>query len=464
MSAGDIIDRAVRLYGRNFLALLRIVLAPSLVAYAGSILMSIGWRNATLSKGDERIIITILLVLGGFLLWAVGKASFYAVLGGSSRSLVAHFFEGKPILARDVYRAAWERVWSLIGATFMIGMLMMGAMMIAYFIVVTITMFFALAMATIMQGAPGWAQGAATVIFAIVVATAFAVCFLLIYGRIVYVPQILMVEGKGVFSSIGRSFSLAGGQLRRIAALILFWFYVGWSVLLLLFLPLGYFSDWVNPFGAEQSPWYNIAWQTLTQLSEILLMPIFMIGCTLLYLDSRVRKEGFDVELVANRTLAQPPAPPPLYPVAPEWSAPEWTPAPRERDSFSYSILGLDGYIPAPIDPAPAQGAQFAPEAARKICDWCGAETDVENRFCSICGSAFDHWRGAEGVGDPSLDHLRGAGSASELSIDQHYGTGSVSDPGMEQRRGDGSPGEMSIDQRYDTGSVNDPGFDRETS
>src|SRR5215467_16334127 len=117
-SAGDIIDRAVRLYGRNFLALLRIVLAPSLVAYAGSILMSIGWRNATLSRGDERILITVLLVLIGFLLWATGKVAFYAVLGGSSRSLVAHFFDGKPILARDVYRATRERVWFLIGATF----------------------------------------------------------------------------------------------------------------------------------------------------------------------------------------------------------------------------------------------------------------------------------------------------------------------------------------------------------
>jgi hypothetical protein len=306
-------------------------------------------------------------------------------------------------------------------------------MMIAYFIVVIILMFFALIMATVMRTAPGWAQGAATVIFAVVVAAAFAVSFLLIYGRVVYVPQILMVEGKGVFSSIGRSFSLAGGQLRRIAALILFWFYVGWSVLLLLFLPLGYVSDWVNPFGAEQSPWYNIAWQTVTQLSEILLMPIFMIGCTLLYLDSRVRKEGFDVELLANRTLAQPPAPPPLYPAAPEWAALEGTPAPRERDSFSYSILGLDGYTPAPIDPAPAQDAQFAPDVTRKICDWCGAETAVENRFCSICGSALDHWRGAEGVGDQSIDHLRGAGSAGELSIDQRYGPGSVSDPSFDR-------------------------------
>jgi hypothetical protein len=399
MSAGDIIDRAVRLYGRNFLALLRIVIAPSLVAYAGSILMSLGLRNASLSRGDERVVITVLLVLSGFLLWAVGKASFYAVLGGSSRSLVAHFFDGKPILARDVYRAVRERLWSLIGATLMIGLLVMSAMMIAYFFIVLIGMMFALMMATILQGAPEWMQGVGAIVFAIVVAATLSVSFLLIYSRIVYVPQILMVEGKGVFSSIGRSFSLAGGQLSRIAALILFWIYVGWSLLLLLFLPLGYISDWVNPFGAEKPPWYDIAWQTVTQLSEILLMPIFMIGCTLLYLDSRVRKEGFDVELLANRTLAQPPAPPPLYPqvpqwatpqsAAPKWTTPPWTAPPQQHGSFPHSILGLDDYRPAPTAPVPAPDVEIAPEVTWKSCQWCGAETNIDDRFCRLCGSAF---------------------------------------------------------------------------
>src|SRR5262249_5187699 len=149
-------------------------------------------------------------------------------------------------------------------------------------------------------------------------------------------------------------------------------------------------------------------------------MPIFMIGCTLLYLDSRVRKEGFDVELLANRTLAQPPAPPPLYPsrpelarpelarpelarpelarpelatpelATPELARPEWTPAPQRRRSFSTSILGLDDYIPAPADPVPAPDAQFALEDTRKSCQWCGAETNVDDRFCRLCGSAFD--------------------------------------------------------------------------
>jgi hypothetical protein len=410
MSAGDIIDRAVRIYGRNFLALLRIVLAPSLVAYAGSILMSIGMRNASLSKGDERIVITVLLVLGGSLLWAIGKAAFYAVLGGSSRSLVAHFSEGKPILARDVYRAARERFWSLIGATFIVGFLMFGAVMLAYLFISIIAIFFVMMMAMITPSGSEFMRAGVSIIFVLLIAATVIVFFFLTYSRIIYVPQILMVEGKGVFNSIGRSFALASGQLRRVAALFLFWIYVGWSVLLLLFLPLGYISDWINPFTAEPPAWYSIAWQTVTQLSEILLMPIFMIGCTLLYLDSRVRKEGFDVELLANKTLAQPPIPLPLYPsnqwgirpespkpevAPPELSAialakPEWMMAPQQRGSFSTSILGLDDYIPGPAEPVQEASAQAATEAALKTCQACGAETGAEDLFCRQCGSAFD--------------------------------------------------------------------------
>src|SRR5262245_34415011 len=123
MSAGDIIDRAVRLYKRNFLTLIRIVLAPSLIAYLGAIIFSIGLRNFSLIRGEARVAITIAMIICGSLLWMVGEAAFYAVLGGSSRALVAHFFDGKPILAREVYSSVRERIWSLVGATLMIGLM-----------------------------------------------------------------------------------------------------------------------------------------------------------------------------------------------------------------------------------------------------------------------------------------------------------------------------------------------------
>src|SRR5262249_23586068 len=174
---------------------------------------------------------------------------------------------------------------------------------------------------------------------------------------IVYVPQILMVEGKGVFNSIGRSFSLAGGLIRRIAALFLFWIYVGWSVLLLLFLPLGYISGWITPLSSEQPLWYSIAWQTVTQLTDVLLMPIFMIGSSLLDPDSRTRKEGFDVELLVNREIAPPPEAPPLYPQAPQQTFATQQKSMPGRGSFAPTILGLNDYSPAPANSVPPPSA-----------------------------------------------------------------------------------------------------------
>jgi hypothetical protein len=317
MSAGDIIDRAVRLYRHNFLVLLRIVLAPSIVAFAGVILYTIGLRNISLVRGDARLVATGSMITVGLLLIIIGKASFYAVLGGASRSLVHHFFDGTPLRARAVYQAVRERLWSLIGVTIVLGLL---ASVIAGMIIFIVGVLYAIFAASLMtMGFPPWLQAISLVIFGVFLAAVVIILALLCYSRIVYVPQVLMVEGKSIFGSIGRSFSLAGGAVRRIAAIILFWFYVAWSLWLLLMIPPGWYAYWtgvdISPFSAEDPFWYNIVQQTSTQLSEILIAPIVMLGFTLLYLDSRVRKEGFDIELLANRVLSAPP----------EWSHPEIT-------------------------------------------------------------------------------------------------------------------------------------------
>ncbi|MEO6725008.1 MAG: hypothetical protein ABIU20_06155 [Blastocatellia bacterium] len=444
MSAGDIIDRAARLYRHNFLALLRIVLWPSLMDYTGTMLYTIGFRNFSMMRGNGRFALSLLLVIGGICLLIMGKAAFYAVLGGASRSLVDHLFEGKPILARDVYRAIFKRFWPLLGALCMVLLLMAGAGVIIYF-VVTILILIGVFSATMFTSLPSWLLGSLAIGFGVFIGLIAVSMAMLVYSRVVYVPQVMMVEGKGVFSSIGRSFSLAGKEIWRIAALLLFWLYVAWSVWSLLYFPLGLVAYWFgtdpNPFNQNNPLWFVIAYQTLTPISEILITPVAMLGLTLLYLDSRVRKEGFDVELLANRLMPPTPqmrhAPPTPRAVSIDDSA--------ETNSSSPfpSILGLNDYapvrspivpLPAPmiIEPslngvafpeeivesataeaisdevkAPATALEAAPvvvqeemiverepaisaaKAAFRVCVWCGTEAGGEDRFCRVCGSVF---------------------------------------------------------------------------
>ncbi len=441
MSAGDIIDRAVRIYRRNFLALLRIVFGPSLIAYLGTVMYYAGVRNFSLERGDSRVAVSMLLIVVGFIVWLFGKAAFYAVLGGASRSLVDHFFEGKPILAKDVYRLVRQRFWSLIGALLMVGLMLFGAGSIVYFVVV-IAMLIAVAVAALLSTAPYVLQIVLGIGFVITVSIGILLIFLLVYSRVVYVPQVMMVEGKNVFSSISRSFTLAGGEMWRIAALILFWFYVAWSAWWLLFTPLGSVAYWlgidINLFNQDIPFWFNIAYQTVTQVSEIIIAPIAMLGFTLLYLDSRVRKEGFDIELMANRLL--PPTPDMVQMAAQSSTAMFGSPLTVQESSYGVpSILGLNNYTPIPQvstqDSAPIVEREFpgaspvagdhpvsqpvveptdtmemqpdlttnsensvaaqpplTDEPAKPInrfCQWCGTAAGDEDRFCRVCGSVF---------------------------------------------------------------------------
>lgn len=445
MSAGDVIDRAVRLYRRNFLALLRIVFGPSLVAYIGTVIYYIGIRNFSFERGESRVVLSLALVTSGFGIWLFGKAAFYAVLGGASRSLVDHFFEGKPILARDVYRVVKERFWSLIGAMLVIGLLLMGAGAVVYFFIIIVSLI-AFAVAAFLSGGPAWLQTTLTVTIILLAVLGLAGALLILYSRVVYVPQVMMVEGKGVFDSISRSFSLAGGGLMRIVALLLFWIYVAWSAWVLLFVPLGSIAYWLGidpmPFNQNIPIWYSVAYQTITQVSEILIAPIAMLGFTLLYLDSRVRKEGFDVELLANR----------LLPATPQMSQTMLQPQPiffgspvieQSTSSAFPSILGLNDYSavkrisaehsnspepeidghfgeqvqpeeivnenklaeanPAspqletlqagktPVIPLPAESGlvEAKLKSGLRSCRWCGTSAGDEDRFCRVCGSVF---------------------------------------------------------------------------
>ncbi|HEV7842656.1 MAG TPA: hypothetical protein VGO69_03125, partial [Pyrinomonadaceae bacterium] len=136
--------------------------------------------------------------------------------------------------------------------------------------------------------------------------------FFFLAGRFAYVPQALMVEGKGVFDSVSRSTQLASGNVRRLAAMTLFTTFATYSALMILIIPLGWYGylNGINPSpwnSANWPAWYSIGFDVLWQSSSILLTPVWLLGLSLLYVDERVRHEGYDVELMASRQLGEMP-------------------------------------------------------------------------------------------------------------------------------------------------------------
>lgn len=91
--------------------------------------------------------------------------------------------------------------------------------------------------------------------------------------------------------------------------------------------------------------WYEVASNLIWQISFILMSPVWMIGLCLLYVDERVRGEGYDIELMAAARLGEIPSVPatyinPLHPALSATAAVNQLPKPPDRSSLT--TLGLN--------------------------------------------------------------------------------------------------------------------------
>src|SRR5215471_11533932 len=115
LGAGDLIDRAVRLYRHHFLTLIRIAAPPVLVSAAGSTLTTISFRAIGATPSSARLILYVLTFLGGGVVIICGSLFSLIVMGGATRNLVAHLLWNEPVTFRITYRAVKSRFGGLLG-------------------------------------------------------------------------------------------------------------------------------------------------------------------------------------------------------------------------------------------------------------------------------------------------------------------------------------------------------------
>ena len=257
LGAGDLIDRAVRLYRRHFMTLIRISAPPVVISALGSVLVTISWDEVSSTSDEASLALYVILMVVGWLLLLGGYLFILIVMGGATRNLVAHLLLNEAVSARNTYRAVRARFWGLLGATFLVGILILISSGIA-----TYAWIFALGIVFFMSGLmmlilPYWIPSVMAVVASLAVTYGAMWLFFLMVGRFVYVPQVMLVEGKGVFESIGRSAMLARGNVRRLMAMTLFSSFAAYAALMLLVIPLGWYG-YLN--GINPSPWNYASW------------------------------------------------------------------------------------------------------------------------------------------------------------------------------------------------------------
>jgi len=347
LGAGDLIDRAVRLYRRHFLTLIRIAAPPVPVSAVGSTITTIAFRELTTTSSGLRVGLYVLVLIAGWVIIICGALFSLIVMGGATRNLVSHLIWNEPVSVRTTYSAVKTRFWGLLGASVMVGLWLMFAGSVAsmagWFLAVIV--FVAVGVASSVST---WVSVLVGGVGMVVAIAGGLIIFFLLAGRMAYVPQTMLVEGRGVFSAINRSISLASGNVRRLMAMTLFTFFATYSALMLLMIPLGWYGYLngvdLSPFGATWPTWYAIGYQVILQCSHITLAPIWMLGLSLLYVDERVRHEGYDIELMAARQLPEMPTLPgvvsPFAPALVTGRAPKFVPPPPGQIQTG-NVLGL---------------------------------------------------------------------------------------------------------------------------
>jgi hypothetical protein len=400
MSTGDVIDRAVRLYRRNFASIIGIVAIPTLVGYLSSMMFWYGYTSllssaTTASRvGAESIVMLSLGSLG----YPLYMFLLLATVAGLSRTVGDHLMMGESITLRKSVSAVWKRRGNIVLLALLLVAILIGLYMVFSIVVVALVLFGSV-LAGLMSVAqlPQWATITLVVLLTLAFLAVAIFLFCQIVSRVVFMPQVVMIEGESAGSALARAIRLGKGNWHRVGAILLFTYFVSLSMLSALTLPVlaGLYLAGYSTTEFLTSPGWTIVYTSFTDISSLLALPIWIVSFTLLYFDSRVRKEAYDLELLAREVAPgfywQPPVPTPFAYTTPG----SFT---QDRTWVQTSPLGLGGYG---RERTPATSEQVAPvsgddlvageadaEEPVEACGECGAQVQSGAGFCMVCGTA----------------------------------------------------------------------------
>src|SRR5215470_15736978 len=100
LGAGDLIDRALRLYRRHLFVLIRTAAPPVLIVAAGWMLLSISFRQIFIVSETRDLAWNAFFVFAASITMTAGYLFVLVVMGGATRTLVAHLLRNDSVTAR----------------------------------------------------------------------------------------------------------------------------------------------------------------------------------------------------------------------------------------------------------------------------------------------------------------------------------------------------------------------------
>lgn len=294
MEYGEIFNEAFDLYKRNFPLLVGI----GAVVYVPYAILSAFGVDSELTQG--------LVTLGFFV-------PLLAAYGAIVKAL-ADCYLGEPVTIGGAWRYILRRLLPYM-LTWVLAALVLGGIIAGVSILIAVAV-----------GARGPGSGPMLALAPVVLILALLAIGLILVAAfwLAFLPSVMVVEDRFYLAALRRSRDLSAGNWWRIFVVGVFTFMVAYGVMFIVLILFGVFigmrAAMTGDAGATDASGavrgFMIGMHLTYGLLQAVLTPVMALPFVLLYFDVRVRKEGFDIELLAREMGALPSDPRP-----PEWPA-----------------------------------------------------------------------------------------------------------------------------------------------
>ncbi len=302
LSTGDLIDRAVLIYRSNFAPLLGLALLPVLTSCAGTLLVVYVATGLHESAGAA-LIRLIGFIVGYLLTYVISPVLLALTTGGLTRTVADCIMLDIPVGFRRTWRMVRGRLWTLLwsqlvsAVIFWFGLSVVALSSLFILSVVVLAVMLSLSYVTSV-----FAGSLVLLLVAVAIGLGF-IGYCAMLAQVALVPSVVMIEGRSTWDSIVRAVQLARGTVWRVTQITLFDMAIASSVISAVGIPLLLYVFLNGEFrDLTRAPmWFLLFSNLADQLGKLVTLPMATIAYCLLYFDVRVRREGYDVELLGAR-------------------------------------------------------------------------------------------------------------------------------------------------------------------
>jgi hypothetical protein len=311
-SLGELLDRTFSYYRAHFWLFAGITALPEVVMVALSLLLNAFVRPQLTNPQDAAVIRSqmphlVFGYMGWSLLIVVISLVCYTVSLGATTFAVSDVCLGRSAGIGNAYHRLWRKFSKLVGLTLLLGFIATGAYVLATLVATTITV--ALLNLLHVRGNAAAAVG----VLAIIMVLGLIIVVSLLLLRLVLAVPALMLEEIGPGGALKRSFRLTNRAVGRLLLIVILGLII-YAVAGFAFQAPFWAAGAVMGFKLTMMPLWLMAPATVAGgFGAAAGGPVLIIALVLFYYDARVRREGFDLQLMMT-SLDETVPPSPSFP------------------------------------------------------------------------------------------------------------------------------------------------------